>query len=72
MVTCFVIDTDMQIPPWYIDLEFFRFIPKSRMSGLCLGFVGKLHSVFHSDCTRLESHQQGIWCPFPCALHHLH
>lgn len=72
MVTCFVMDKDMQVPLWYIDLESFCFMPKSRMSGLCLGFVRKLHIVFHSDCTLLESHQQEIRHPFTCVLHHLH
>ena len=54
---------------------FFGYIPKSEIAGLCgcslFSFLRNFHTVFNSDCTSLQLHQQRVKFPSPHSLHHL-
>ena len=61
---------------WITVFNFSRYIPKNRIAGsygsLIFTFSRNFHTVFHSSCANMHSHQWCIWAPFsPHSFQHL-
>ena len=53
---------------WISVFVFFKWIPRSEITGsngnYIFNFLGTLHNIFYSSCTKLYSHQHFMWIPF--------